>query len=74
MATRKYSHTELTLKHRVKLIKAADLKPKPTQEELAKRFGIGRIVSNILGSVLLTCRVGRTINHENDDGFQEKQN
>ena len=49
MVTRKRSHTELTLKHTVKLIKAADSRPKSTQEELTKRFGIGRsTVSNIL--------------------------
>ena len=49
MVTRKRSHTELTLKHRVKLIKAADSRPKPTQEDLAKQFGIGRsTVSDIL--------------------------
>jgi len=46
---RKRPHTELTLKHRVKLIKTADARPKPTQGDLAKRFGIGRsTVSDIL--------------------------
>jgi len=46
---RKRSHTELTLKHRVKLIKTADARPKPMQGDLAKRFGIGRsTVSDIL--------------------------
>jgi len=49
MAMRKQSHTELTLKHRIKLIKAADSRPKPTKGDLMKRFRIGRSkVSDIL--------------------------
>jgi len=46
---RKQSHTELTLKHRIKLIETADAKPKPTQGDLSKQFGIGRsTVSDII--------------------------
>ena len=54
MATRKRSHKELTLKRRIKLIEEAESKPKPTQEDLAKRFGIGRsTVSDILRKHLI---------------------
>ena len=60
MATRKRSHKEFTLKLRIKLIEAAESKPKPTQGDLAKQFGIGRsTVSDILrkhSSYLQSCK------------------
>ena len=49
MATSKRGHNELTLEKKIDLIKASEAVPKPRQDDLSKKFGIGRsTVSDIL--------------------------
>ena len=49
MATSKRGHNELNLEKKIDLIKASEAVPKPRQDDLSKKFGIGRsTVSDIL--------------------------
>ena len=49
MATSNQGHNELTLEKKIDLIKASEAVPKPRQDDLSKKFGIGRsTVSDIL--------------------------